>query len=122
MDIVLAFVTSKLNGDKREALTLIILGTAFFTFPFFICALVVGGTANSGFNIVLTAILNCGFVAGAFYVVKNSKTPIAVSIGGRCFVFDFLKNDMVHFLGQIGFLIGVSAMTTLLNFMTAIYW
>ena len=52
-----------------------------------------------GFNIVLTAILNISFVAGALYVVRNSKTPIA-----------------------IGFLIGVSAMMTMLNFMTAIYW
>lgn len=74
MDILVSY----LNGDKKDLLTLVLLTAAFFTFPFTICALVVAGTANSGFNIVLTTLLNIGFVVGAYYVIKNSKTPIAV--------------------------------------------
>lgn len=42
----------------------------------FFCA----GTANAGFNIVLTGQLNIGWCVGSYYVIKNSKTPIAVSI------------------------------------------
>jgi hypothetical protein len=54
---------------------------------------------GAGFNAVLTALLNIAFIAGSYYVIKNSKTPIAV-----------------------GFLIGSAFMITLLNFMTAVYW
>ena len=64
-----------------------------------IISFVVAGTANAGFNVVLTALINIGWVVGAYYVVKNSKTPIA-----------------------IGFLIGSSSGITFLNLMTAIYW
>ena len=64
-----------------------------------IISFVVAGTANAGFNVVLTALINIGWVVGAYYVVKNSKTPIA-----------------------IGFLIGSSSGITFLNLMTAIFW
>jgi hypothetical protein len=39
---------------------------------------IVAGTANSGFNIVLTAFLNAAWVYGAYHVIEKSKTPIAV--------------------------------------------
>jgi len=86
-------------GDKKDLLTLSIAGEAFFALPLTICCFVVAGTANAGFNAVLTALLNIAFIAGSYYVIKNSKTPIAV-----------------------GFLIGSAFMITLLNFMTAVYW
>jgi hypothetical protein len=54
---------------------------------------------NSGFNVVLTALLNIAYVGGSYYVIKKSNTPIAV-----------------------GFLIGVTAMLVTLSLMTAIFW
>ena len=39
---------------------------------------IVAGTANAGFNIVLTAFLNAAWVYGAYHVIEKSKTPIAV--------------------------------------------
>jgi hypothetical protein len=92
----LSLITS---GDKKEILNSLIMACGFFTFPFIICSLVVAGTANAGFNVVLTGLLNAGFVGGAQFVIKNSKTPIA-----------------------IGFLLGTAGMMAVLNFMTAIYW
>ncbi len=64
--------------DKKSTLLLNLTVAAFFTFPFSICCFVVAGTSNAGFNAVLTAILNIGYVSGAIYVVSGSKTPIAV--------------------------------------------
>lgn len=95
MDILLA----QIQGDRTQLMVLTIATEAFLAFPLTICCFVVAGTANMGFNAVLTALLNISFIAGSYYVVKNSKTPIA-----------------------IGFLIGSSVMVTLLNLMTAIYW
>ena len=87
------------NGDKRQIMTLTVGAEAFLALPLTICCFVVAGTANAGFNAVLTALLNIAFIAGSYYVVNNSKTPIA-----------------------IGFLIGASVMIMLLNFMTSVYW
>jgi nitrate reductase NapE component len=66
-------------SDKKQSLIYTIYLMAFFLFPFVICAFVVSGTSNAGFNVVLTAILNMCFAAEAYYIVNNSKTPIAVS-------------------------------------------
>jgi len=71
----------------------------FFTFPFLICSFVVAGTANAGFNCVLTGLLNASLAIGSYLVITKSKAPIA-----------------------IGFLIGSTTMIALLNLMTAIYW
>lgn len=93
-------ILQKINSsDKKEQLLLLLLSASVFTFSFTICALVVSGTANAGFNVVFTALLNAGWIGGSYYVVRNSKTPLA-----------------------IGFLIGVSCMMSILDFMTAIYW
>ncbi|KAJ1397352.1 hypothetical protein B484DRAFT_368781 [Ochromonadaceae sp. CCMP2298] len=72
---------------------------ALFAVPFLICSFVVAGTANAGFNVVLTAFLNLALIGGSVHVLKNSKAPIA-----------------------IGFLLGSSAAMAVLNFMTAIFW
>ena len=57
-------------------------------------------TANAGFNVVLTALINSAFAAGAYHVLQSSViTPAAV-----------------------GFLIGCSCMETALSLMTAVYW
>eukprot|EP01035_Chromulina_nebulosa_P018623 gene18623-24358_t len=98
MDVLLSQI-SAYTTDKRAFLTYLTYGCGFFTLPLTICSFVVAGTANAGFNAVLTAVLNIAFTGESYYVVKNSKTPIA-----------------------IGFLIGSVAMMTLLNLMTAIYW
>lgn len=95
MDTILA----QIQGDKKQLLAILIASEAFLAFPLTICCFVVAGTANMGFNAVLTALLNIAFIAGSYYVVRNSKTPIAV-----------------------GFLIGSSVMMTLLNLMTSVYW
>jgi len=92
-------IMTVLNGDKKTQLVYLLMGEAFLALPLTICCFVVAGTANAGFNAVLTALLNIAFIAGSYYVVTNSKTPIA-----------------------IGFLIGSSAMMTTLNLMTSIYW
>lgn len=99
MESILLQLGINLNGDKKQLMILTIAAEAFFAFPLTICCFVVAGTANAGFNAVLTALLNMAFIAGSYYVIKNSKTPIA-----------------------IGFLIGSSLMITLLNFMTSVYW
>ena len=74
MDVVYQY----LQGDKKEKLTLAVFLEAFLAFPLTICSFVVAGTANAGFNVVLSALLNLSFIAGSYYVIKNSKTPIAV--------------------------------------------
>lgn len=73
-------VVQQLSADKKLTLLYATYTCAFFCFPFVICSLVVSGTANAGFNAVLTAILNMCFIAESYYILKNSKTPIAVSI------------------------------------------
>jgi hypothetical protein len=72
-------INQYLSGNKQELLLQITKLEAVIALAFLICSFVVSGTANAGFNVVLTAILDCGFVAGSYYVLKNSKSPIAVS-------------------------------------------
>ena len=77
-----------------------ILVQAFLCLPFSLCAFFVASTANAGFNVVLTALINSAFAAGAYHVLQNTVvTPAAV-----------------------GFLIGCSCMETALSLMTAVYW
>mmetsp|Transcript_12235 Transcript_12235/g.18524 ORF Transcript_12235/g.18524 Transcript_12235/m.18524 type:complete len:187 (+) Transcript_12235:86-646(+) len=85
--------------DKRHVLILGIAVHAVLVFAFAISSFCVASTANAGFNVVLTALLNIAFVCGSYYVVKKTKSPLAV-----------------------GFLIGVAAMMAVLSLMTAIYW
>lgn len=73
-------LVSQISGDKKQSLTVLSYACGFFTLPFAICSFVVADTANAGFNVVLTTILNITFVAESLYIVKNSKTPIAVSL------------------------------------------
>lgn len=66
------------SGDKRDILVLALLLDAVFVFSVTICSFVIAGTAYAGFNIVLTSLLNIGYISGSYYVITNSKTPIAV--------------------------------------------
>lgn len=65
--------------NKTDLIGIIILLEALSTFAFVICSFVVSGTANAGFNCVLTGFLNIAYVGGSHYVIENSKSPIAVS-------------------------------------------
>eukprot|EP01038_Epipyxis_sp_PR26KG_P007606 gene7606-10356_t len=95
----LTFIKSYLHGDKKQLITNILAVESVVCFCFVICSFIVGNTSNVGFNCVLTGFLNVAFIIGSYYVTHQSKSPIAV-----------------------GFLIGVSAMMTILSFMTAVYW
>lgn len=66
--------------DKKDILKFIVFFIGFLTFPLVVCSFVVAGTANAGFNCVLTGLLNISFVVGSYFVLKKSKAPIAVSI------------------------------------------
>ena len=78
-DIVNRVKSLAQSGQKRDMLLLVIALDVVFTFSVTICSLVVASTANAGFNIVLTSILNIGYIAGSYFIVTKSKTPIAVS-------------------------------------------
>lgn len=77
-DVINKFKMILQSGAKRDLLLLALALGAVFTFCFTICSLVVSGTANVGFNIVLTAFLNIAYIGGSYYIITNSKTPIAV--------------------------------------------
>jgi hypothetical protein len=87
------------SNGKRGKLVIGLALIASFSFALVICSFFVAGTANAGFNIVLTSSLNVGFVVGGYHVLKNSKTPIA-----------------------LGFLIGCASGLSLLNFVNGVYW
>ena len=71
------------NGTTHEKLMAAIAVEGVLVFCFVICSFVVAGTANAGFNCVLTGFLNVGYTAGSYHVIKNSKAPIAVRM--HCF-------------------------------------
>jgi hypothetical protein len=81
MDLIRSYYYA---ATKPELLQALIFAETFFTFPFLICSFVVAGTANAGFNCVLTGLLNAGLVGGSFYVIRSSKAPIAVSVHRLC--------------------------------------
>lgn len=66
------------GGEKKDLLNIAVAAMAFLNLPFLICSFAVAGTANAGFNAILTAILNLGFVGEAYYIIKHSQKPIAV--------------------------------------------
>lgn len=68
------------NGNKKDFIHGAIVFEGFITFAFIISSFVVAGTANAGFNCVLTGFLNAAFTAGSYYVVENSRAPIAVQL------------------------------------------
>ena len=78
MDIT--FIKSFLaTGSKKDFMQAAIVLDGIITFAFVVSSFVVAGTANAGFNCVLTGFLNIAFTAGAYYVIENSKSPIAVT-------------------------------------------
>lgn len=85
-------------SDKRQILQLSLVVQAVVVLCFSITSFLVSSTANAGFNVVLNAFLNVGFVGGSYYALK-AKAPIA-----------------------IGFLMGVTLMMAMLDLTTAIYW
>lgn len=68
-------------GETYQVDTLVFLVTiqGFLVFAFVVAAFFVAGTANAGFNCVLTAFLNMAVTLGGYYVIKHSRAPIAVS-------------------------------------------
>eukprot|EP00608_Synchroma_pusillum_P005517 CAMPEP_0198429690 /NCGR_PEP_ID=MMETSP1452-20131203/8989_1 /TAXON_ID=1181717 /ORGANISM="Synchroma pusillum, Strain CCMP3072" /LENGTH=194 /DNA_ID=CAMNT_0044150107 /DNA_START=11 /DNA_END=595 /DNA_ORIENTATION=+ len=89
----------ELLSERKSALLSLLGVQSVFVLCFAICSFVVADTANMGFNVVLTAILNVGFCGGTYYVIRKSQTPLGV-----------------------GFLIGASTGLTILSLMTAVYW
>jgi hypothetical protein len=85
-------------SDKRQILQLSLVVETLIVFCFSITSFLVSSTANAGFNVVLNAFLNVGYVGGSYYALK-AKAPIA-----------------------IGFLMGVTLMMAVLDLMTAVYW
>ena len=67
------------SANKKDIFHMVIILEAVATLCFVICSFVVAGTANVGFNCVLTGFLYIAFIAGSYYVIENSKSPIAVS-------------------------------------------
>ena len=97
MDDILNF---QINfSDKKQSLLLNLSIQAFLCIPFSINALFVASTANAGFNIVLTALINSGFAAAGLHVLQKGRSQLS-----------------------IGILMGCSMMITILSLMTAIYW
>ena len=75
----LSLIRGYFYSSTRQELLFGLVGLeAFFTVPFVICSFVVASTANAGFNCVLTGLLNVALAGGSYYVIKNSKAPIAV--------------------------------------------
>ncbi len=72
-------ISERLNGNKQELLVAALTIEGVLTFAFVICSFVVAGTANNGFNCVLTGFLNIAFICGSYFVLKTSRSPIAVS-------------------------------------------
>ena len=97
MDIIHIIRGSLYAATKQELLLYTIYLEAFFTFPFIICSFVVAGTANAGFNCVLTGLLNVALVGGSYYVIKNSKAPIAVRFYCVLYTFSFSLGNNVTF-------------------------
>lgn len=74
-----------------------------------------------GFNVVLTALLNIAFVGGSYHLIKKSNSPLAVS--KNMFIVAILcLCELLKTTFQVGFLIGVAGMMTVISLMTAIYW
>ena len=96
MDDIIIQVKEFIEGsDRRQLLILATYVSAFFCFPFTICAFVVAGTANAGFNAVFTAFLNIAYTCEAYYILNISKTPIAVS--NTKLILSFIEKFKISF-------------------------
>jgi hypothetical protein len=85
--------------DQKKMIMAAIGLEAVFSFCFMISSFTVAGTANMGFNVVITGFLYIAHTAGAYYVLKRNPSPLTV-----------------------GMLIGATMFFTFLSLMTAIYW
>jgi len=90
-----------LMTGQRDSLVKATMLCGVLCFPFMICAFVVAGTANAGFNVVLTAFMEIGFQAGAYYCLNMLPTRSSFTVG---------------------FLTASSVYLTLIMLMTAIFW
>lgn len=97
MDI-LEILRSSLVGDKRTLATYVVYADGLFAFCLFICSFVVVSTANAGFDVLLTAFLNAGFVAGVYYVMNYSKSPIAVRVTRPLCLFTLRTTNLIFAL------------------------
>jgi uncharacterized membrane-anchored protein YitT (DUF2179 family) len=68
---------------------------------------------SRGFNVVLTALLNIVFIIGSYFVIRNHRTQFSVRN-------EFLSAP--HLRVQVGVLVGVSMMMTIISLMTAVFW
>ena len=98
--MIVGFATHIKESDHKDLLIYSVMLQALFCCPLVICSLVVSGTANSGFAYgLLTAFLNMGFIGGSYYTLKERREAIV-----------------------LGFLIGVVAMLSIVNFSNSIFW
>jgi hypothetical protein len=72
------------TGNKKDLFMLGLGVQSFLTLILLVSSLIVSGTPNNGFNCVLTGLLNAGLIGGSYHVIKNSRSPIAVSSFVSC--------------------------------------
>ena len=88
------------NSEHKQLLVYTVGLEALFTAPLVICCLFVSSVANAGFAYgLLVGLLNVVFVLGSYWTLKEAREGL-----------------------YIGFMIGVSTMMSLLNFMNSIFW
>lgn len=85
--------------QRKAAVNLLFMGHWVLTFCFTISAFVVAGTANAGFNALLTALMYVAFGAGAFFTINRNQNAT-----------------------MLGILIGAAGSFSLLSLQTAIFW
>jgi hypothetical protein len=90
-----------LISGQRESLVKATMLSGVLCFPFMICAFVAAGTANAGFNVVLTAFLEIGFQAASYYYLATQPSRSAFTVG---------------------FLTSSSVFITIMMLQTAIFW
>lgn len=101
MDLISQFNNFSLESYEGvvNGLSLLLYIQIIIGLIFAITAFVAAGTANNGFNVVLTAFINLSYDGFCYYVIKYKKTPQLV-----------------------GNVIGASVMIILQTLMTTIYW
>ena len=88
------------DSEHKQLLVYTVGLEALFTAPLVICCLFVSSVANAGFAYgILVGFLNVIFVLGSYWTLKDKREGL-----------------------YIGFMIGVSTMMSLLNFMNSIFW
>ena len=91
----------RLLHGQRESLVKATMFQGFLCFPFGITAFVCAGTANAGFNVVMTAFAMLIFSCGSYYSLQVNPSRTALTVG---------------------FILGCSTMLCLILLMTAIFW